>query len=268
MYDTHMHTKPFSTDSEMELSEVIDRKKQMGLGIVLTEHMDFDFPPPSVYRFDVESYFHTYAPYRNDDLLLGVEIGFQLSAIERNQKLIKSWPFDMVIGSIHVVCGKDLYDPAYFQSFSDKKSAYGAYLDAMCENLQAFDDFDTLGHIDYICRKAPYEDSLLHYEEFPKEIDNILKLLADKGKSLEINTRLFGQKDALKELEIICQRFKELGGQTVTIGSDSHHASAIGYSIEHAYELARKCKLMPVVYRKRKKDSLLLPVYDTIVNRI
>lgn len=251
MYDTHMHTRPFSTDSNMELSEVLKIQEESGLGIVLTEHMDYDFPMPGVYRFDVDAYFKAYSPYRSDQVLLGVEIGLQNSVVEKNHKLVKTWPFDMVIGSIHVVCGKDLYELSYFQSFPEKKSAYAAYLEAIYENIRDFDDFDTLGHIDYICRRAPYSDQLLHYEEFDEMIDKILKLLVERKKSLEIDTRLFGQKEAVRELKIICRRFAKMGGQTVTVGSDSHKASAIGSQIENAYELARQCGLLPVVYKAR-----------------
>ena len=35
MYDTHMHTKPFSTDSEMKLDEVLNKTKETGLKVVL-----------------------------------------------------------------------------------------------------------------------------------------------------------------------------------------------------------------------------------------
>lgn len=257
MYDTHMHTKPFSTDSEMKLDEVLNKTKETGLKVVLTEHMDFDFPPPDVYKFDAVTYFQTYGSYRNNQFLLGVEIGLSSSVIKKNHKFVEAYPFDMVIGSIHTVLGADLYDSSYFQMFKDKKCAYTAYLEDMYENLQSFDDFDTLGHIDYICRKAPYQDSLLRYEEFSEWIDKNLKLLADKDKSLEINTRLFGKKEAVQELGRICQRFEELGGRTVTIGSDAHQAAHIGSYIEEAYILAQKCGLAPVVYRERQKVFLL-----------
>ena len=44
LYDTHMHTIPFSTDSGMVFSEVKKKQKELGIGLVLTEHMDYGFP--------------------------------------------------------------------------------------------------------------------------------------------------------------------------------------------------------------------------------
>lgn len=77
MFDTHMHTSPFSTDAGMKLPELLKRKQETGLGIVLTEHMDYDFPPPLVYEFCTDDYFKTYSPYQNETFLLGIEIGLQ-----------------------------------------------------------------------------------------------------------------------------------------------------------------------------------------------
>ena len=74
MFDTHMHTTPFSTDSCMEIAEVLRKQRQNGLGVVLTEHMDYEFPEPQVFAFDPAAYFSAYGPYRNDRFLLG-EIG-------------------------------------------------------------------------------------------------------------------------------------------------------------------------------------------------
>lgn len=256
MYDTHMHTKPFSADGKMVISEVLKRQEETGLGIVLTEHMDYDFPSEEIYEFDGKTYFEKYAAFHNEQFLLGAEVGLRKSAVERNKKFVKSVPFDMVIGSTHVVDGEDLYMLSFFQRFLDKRSAFTAYLDTMYENIQEFDDFDTLAHMDYICRNAPYADPFLHYTEYAEQIDRILALLADRDQSLEINTRLFAYPEAVREWNVICRRFAELHGRTVTIGSDAHRASDIGKYMEQAYILAFQCGLMPVVYRERKAFSV------------
>lgn len=256
MFDTHMHTSPFSTDSQMKLDELLLRKEENHLGIVLTEHIDYDFPPPLYYGFDVEEYFSQYLPYRNASFLLGVEIGLMVAVQEKNKRLVQSYPFDMVIGSIHAVNGFDLYDAAYFQAFSDKTSAYRAYMETIYENLKDYEDFDTLGHIDYIVRSAPYEDPILRWEDFPQYFSAILKILAKKEKSLEINTRLFGNKAAVQALSQILVQFAKEGGKTVTIGSDAHRAEHVGVYLPEAYKLAHRCGLTPVYYKKRKACSI------------
>lgn len=252
MFDTHMHTTPFSTDSTMNLDELLRKKEESDLGIVLTEHMDYDFPPPLIYDFDVEQYFLDYGSYRKESLLLGVEIGLMLSVQEKNRQLVQNFPFDMVIGSIHVVRENDLYDPAYFQLFPDKEAAYSAYLKTIYENIKEYEDFDTLGHIDYIVRSAPYEDPVMRFEDFPEILSAILRELAEKEKSLEINTRLFDNQDAVHALERIILQFVAEGGKTVTIGSDAHTVENVGIHLTQAYELAFRCGVTSVYYKKRK----------------
>ena len=100
MYDTHMHTAPFSTDSSMLIEEVLKTQEERFIGIVLTEHMDFDFPPPDEYHFHSGDYFKAYQPYRNDTFLLGAEIGMQTHVLNQNIEFVRSHPFDMIIASI------------------------------------------------------------------------------------------------------------------------------------------------------------------------
>lgn len=253
MFDTHLHTSPFSTDSSMTLSELRQRQMQDGMGLVLTEHIDFGYPEPEEFRFSPSEYFEKYLPFRNDRLLLGAEVGMQNCVLEQNKAFVRSAPFDMVIASIHMVDGYDIYYPDYFGNFPDKKAAYRHYLEVMLENLQSFHDFDTLGHIDYICRKAPYEDSNLYYQDFPELIDTILGLLIQENKALELNTRRLGDPDAVRALLPLYQRYQQLGGRYITIGSDAHAPSSVGAYFKEAGRLTAACRLTPVYFKERRR---------------
>lgn len=132
-----------------------------------------------------------------------------LSVQKKNRKLVQNFPFDMVIGSVHTARETALYDPAYFRLFSDKETAYSAYLETIYENIKEYEDFDTLGH-------------------------------------------LFGNQNAVHALERIILQFVTEGGKTVTIGSDAHTAENVGFCLKQAYELAIRCGVIPVYYKKRK----------------
>lgn len=255
MFDTHMHTTPFSTDSSMLIEEVLRRQKELSVGVVLTEHMDYDFPPPDEYYFDPSEYFMQYQNFRSDRLLLGAEIGMQTQVLEQNRHFLQLAPFDMVIASVHAVSGWDLYYPEYYAQMADKNTAYRTYLLSVLENIRLFDDFDTLGHIDYICRKAPYKDSQLYYREFPDEIDAIIKTLIQKDKVMELNTRRLGTPASARALLPIYQRYHELGGRYVTLGSDAHTPAGIGAHLQTAAAFADSCGLTPVCFRERKMQS-------------
>ena len=179
-----MHTIPFSTDSGMVFSDLLKVQEEKNIGVILTEHIDIAFGDPSEFYFDPDTYFKELSPYRNDRLLLCVEIGMTADTNDRNREIVRSHPFDMVIGSIHFMRGKDIYYPEFFAMFPGKQEVFAEYLDTMAEMISTFDDFDTLGHIDYIGRVAPYPDPLIYYEDYPGSIVDIaqLQIMLEKAK--------------------------------------------------------------------------------------
>ncbi|HWR38733.1 MAG TPA: histidinol phosphate phosphatase [Patescibacteria group bacterium] len=248
--DTHLHTT-VSTDSRMTLAEAMDRARQLGLGITLTEHMDLSYPRPDAFLFDVDRYFDAYGAYRSQEVLLGIEVGMRVDCREENRRLAARTDFDYVLGSVHVIDNMDLYDTGFYQE-RDKPSAYRHYLQAMLECVTTHDFIDSLGHIDYIARYARYDDPELRYSEHAEEIDAVLTALAQREKALEINTRRLDRPDAAVALLQICQRFRQLGGHHVTIGSDAHQPEAIGRGMDAAEEIAERSGLKVVWFRERK----------------
>ena len=55
--------------------------------------------------------------------------------------------------------------------------------------VENFDDeFDALGHLDFIARYGGFENRKIEYEEHSELIDKILTMLIEKEKGIEINT--------------------------------------------------------------------------------
>ncbi|OAA83384.1 histidinol phosphate phosphatase [Clostridium ljungdahlii] len=252
MFDTHVHTN-FSTDSDMKIEEAIKSAKEKGISFITTEHMDINFPKEGLFRFDVNEYLNKYLKYRNDNLLLGIELGMKEDCLEQSRKLIKDNSFDYVIGSIHLVENLDLYYSDYYEGKS-KKETYFKYLQDMLKNLKQFEFIDSLGHIDYIARYAKFEDKELYYSDFPDIIDEIFKAVIDKEKCLELNTRRLKNQDSVKNMLEIYKRFNELGGKYITVGSDAHNLESMGSNFREAVEIARRCNLKIVYFKNRKEE--------------
>lgn len=250
MFDCHIHTE-FSTDSQMDIKDAIDVSKDLGIGIIITDHMDYKHYESGLFVFDPDEYFDKYEKYRNDRLLLGVEIGFREDSLGEIRGLIKNYPFDFVIGSIHVVNGEDIYYKDFYLGKS-KEEAYSEYLKATLSLVRHHNLFDSLGHMDYITRYSIYEDKALYYSEFADIIDEILKGLSQAGKAIEINTRKINDEITAHNFIQILKRFRELGGRHVTIGSDAHKPEDIGINFKRAEEIASACKLRPIYYKGRK----------------
>lgn len=254
LFDTHMHTR-FSTDARMTMREAKAKGRDLGLGIIITEHMDLDYPQPEAFTFDVDEYFRVYGPHRGDAVLLGIEIGMRPDLVKENAALIGRYPFDFVIGSIHVIDRIDIYQEDFYHGRT-KAEVYGQYFASMLTCLEGYDFIDSLGHIDYISRYARLADPELHYAEFAAALDAVLGRVAAGGKALEINTRRLDSADTVAALLPIYHRFRQLGGELVTIGSDAHTARDIGNHFPVALDMAEACGLRAVYYKDRRPEYM------------
>ena len=252
IFDSHSHTS-FSTDSEMKAEDALRAARERGLGLVFTEHLDVDFPGDLDFSFDPETYWQTYGQLRGNDLHLGIEVGMQARTAEASRAFVARAPFDLVIGSVHLLRGIDIYEKECFEG-REKDELYREYFQTMADMIACHDFIDVLGHIDYIARTAPYENPELSYGAFADEIDAVLRAAVAQGVVLELNTRRIGSRRALKELAPIYARYHELGGKYVTLGSDAHGADAIGANFAAAEDFARAMGLSIVTFFARKME--------------
>ncbi|ERI92801.1 histidinol phosphate phosphatase HisJ family protein [Clostridiales bacterium oral taxon 876 str. F0540] len=254
IFDSHLHTK-FSTDSKMDIEDALRKAESLNIGLIITEHMDLKYPVKDNFLFNPEEYFNEYNKYRNSNTLLGIELGMRSDCVEENRQIIENFPFDYVIGSIHLVDTIDIFREDFYEGRS-KKETYEQYFACMLECLKSHKFIDSLGHIDYISRYARYEDKEIYYEDFSEHIDEILKTAVTSNIPLEINSRRLRDKVSADNLIKIYKRFYELGGRQVTIGSDAHNAAAIGNNINIALEIADRCNLKPVYFKERKMEYM------------
>lgn len=254
IFDSHCHTR-FSADSEMQAEDALRAAEALGLGLVFTEHLDLDFPGDVDYTFDFGAYWQAYAPLCGDRLRLGIEVGMTPATASERETLGTDVPFDLVIGSLHVLDDKDLY---FAESYAGqtKEEAYHAYFAKLAEMVRTHAYIDVLGHIDYIARYAPFENPEISYGAFTEDIDAVLRAAVEADIVLELNTRRLGARRALKELVPVYTRYRALGGRYVTLGSDAHAADAIGANFRAAKELADAVGLGIVTFHGRRRELL------------
>lgn len=252
-FDSHVHTE-FSADSEMKAADALREAAKQGLGLVFTEHLDYDFPSAGTeeFIFDPEAYWTKYEPLRADGTLsLGVEMGMMASAREKNAAFVRRVPFDFVLASIHFLDVKDLYYPETFEG-REKGEMYHEYFTVMRDEIYAHPFINALAHIDYIARNAPFDNPEISYGEFTEDIDTVLRALIETDTAIEINTRRLSVPRGIKELVPVYRRYHELGGRYVTIGSDAHVPEGVGRNYDRARELACAFDLTIVTFREQK----------------
>lgn len=235
MFDTHMHCW-HSHDSNEDPEKMIKHAISLGMDyIAFTDHFDgeltlipeFDYIP----QIDLNKHFEEIGSLKDQykdkiEIGLGIECGYMKEAYDVYVEKLADFDTDIIINSIHTVEYEDCYLPSYFEKRT-KSQAYGAYLSAVRESLDSPYHFDSVGHIGYIIRKSIYPDKSMAYADFADILDDILKTIIAKGKALEINSQSKGTGlDFLPSKEILL-RYKELGGELLTFGSDAHFCSRI-----------------------------------------
>ncbi len=254
-FDTHNHSQ-FSFDGggttvEESVRAAVD--KGFG-GICFTDHCDF-FVPRMKEEFEpiVNEVFDVRAQQAEIDrvaglvsegalgkaarkfkVLKGIEVGLYEDCRDLNRNILSAHKFDQVIASVHYLEDTDPYFGPYYKG-KNWKEAYGRYLETLLREMRRLEDFDVMGHFDYIARYAPYPKESVLYRDFPGLFDEIMKYLIENGKGLEINTKTYkpyGLRTPQLDRDILL-RYMELGGEIICLGSDSHTSGQVGAKFDY-----------------------------------
>lgn len=249
--DYHLHSH-FSGDSDASMEAMILRA--IGLGFTemcFTEHMDLDYPvtaetPAGYFEVNTDSYLFELLGYRQKyadriKIRFGIELGMQPHLAAQNMRYANAYDFDFIIASTHVVRHADPYYPYYFEGRSDEE-AYRDYFVETLANMKAFSDFDVYGHIDYVIRYGAAKDRDYCYEKYQDLFEQMIHLLLTGEKGIEINTG--GLRKGLREAHPCTQflrRYREMGGEIITVGSDAHNPDDIGSDFDRAAQILKDC---------------------------
>ncbi len=247
--DYHVHTS-FSTDSEVSPADHINKAVSLGMKeICITDHVDFDYPQENgstMFRVDPEEYFDTLGKLKLEysnviKVKIGIELGLNPEIDGINTQFVKSYPFDFVIGSSHIINEKDPYYPEYWENRSTKDCIM-EYFQAILRNVTAYDDYDVYGHLDYIRRYIPDREYVYNDNDFYDITEMILKNIIAKGHGIELNTRgLTKGLTTFVPTITLLKRYRELGGEIITLGSDAHYVKNLGYAFKTAQDILINC---------------------------
>ncbi len=263
--DFHVHTA-FSSDSEAAPETQLEQAVLLGMEeICLTDHQDFDFPPGDL-DFLLDTPFYVPAVQRLQrtyegklQLRLGVELGLQPHLSTQLPVYVDAYPFDFVIGSTHLSRRLDPYEPEFFQGITEAE-AYRTYFEEELENLRQFHCFDVAGHLDYVLRYGKTGGDRDPMDAYGDVLEEILRTLIDKGKGLECNTAGFRSRCGVPNPSpSVLLRYREMGGEILTLGSDAHDPKDLGSHFGELRDLLAACGFRYyTVFRERKPYFLPL----------
>ena len=272
--DMHTHS-----DNSFDAKSTVDELCQAALGnglyaIAITDHCEaeyinmgedcefgsFDRLIPQSVR-DINS---AKEKYKNRLLVLrGLELGEPMHDPAQTRHALEYAEFDFILASVHNLRG---YDDFYYLDYKtvDVNDLLRRYFDELIETAD-FEHFDSLSHLTYplryIVEREGYYPDLTPFQE---QIDEIFKTLIKNKKALEINVsglfKPIGR--TLPDIELV-RRFRELGGEYVTIGTDAHSSDMVGKGIEQGIEVAKAAGFTHyTIFREHKPELLLIDNYS------
>lgn len=254
--DYHVHTE-FSDDSVYPMETVITDAIRLHMDeICITDHVDYgikldwdcgktieyrngeplanvDYPE---YEAAIRKMQHLYG--NNISIKMGMEFGMQMHTIPQFETLFQRFPFDFIILSVHQVEDQEFWTQD-FQRGRSQREYNERYYEEMLNLVKSYQNYSVLGHMDLITR---YDQAGIYpFEKLRPLIAEILKIVIADGKGIEFNTSFhrYGLSDTTPSVDIL-KLYHDLGGEILTIGSDSHKPEHLGAYFEEAKTILRE----------------------------
>ena len=242
--DFHTHTAA-SFDSEAPIDDMCEAAMATGLSaLAITDHVELvDYLADGMDRTAAVSFAAAEAAARRYAgrlrIARGIELGEPLYDLPLAERLLTERPYDFVLASVHRLREEPDY---YFWDFADKD--IGREMERYFEEVLAtvrWGRFHSLAHLTYPFRYMPADRRPADYNRWQAVIDEILRELAVRGLALEINTSgLRGPIGQTQPDAPLIRRFRALGGEYLTIGSDAHTPGDVGAGWKTATRLAQE----------------------------
>lgn len=259
--DYHCHSI-LSFDGKVPLSVLAEHALAAGLSeICLTDHCDLlDADAKRCYSFDWPAALEQYrqaAPRFADRLAIKLGLEFGMGHIDPpvSDAILDLPELDFVIGSVHNLSPERGGADLFYVDYSTREACAEALDDyfSSLEQLAKTDYYDVIGHIIYPFR---YMNGLAVVEPYLDRITELLRTVVARGKGIEVNT--YRGKTVADWLPVL-ERYKAVGGELVTVGSDAHDPAHLGGGIAEAYALLERTGFRHVaVYDKRKPNMITI----------
>lgn len=189
-------------------------------------------------------------------LRVGAEFEYRPEWCDRLDALAGEVPFDLVIGSVHVVDGYNVSggsDPARYFRERSVDEAYGRYFETVLEMLD-WGGFDLLGHLDLVTRYGHGHYGAWRPERHEALLRSVLATAADRGVGLEVNASGVAQAPGRPYPdETVLAWAREAGVPFLTVGADSHRPEHVARGLAEALASAGRSGWEEVALFERRR---------------
>lgn len=258
MYYTDYHCHSIlSMDGQVPLETLAEHMVRAGIHeMCLTDHFDlFDANARRCTASDwdwnaaIRQYDHALSLFEGKlTIRLGLEFGMGHVDPAVSRAVLDQPRLDFVIGSVHNLSPRRGGGDLWYEDMSTPEACTRLLEDyfSSMEELVVTDFYDTLGHIPYPLR---YMNGHAAIHPWLDRVSGILEAVISRGKALEVNTY---RGRSIGEWIPILERYRDLGGTLLTVGSDAHEPRFAGAGVREAYDLLRGMGFRHVcTYEKR-----------------
>lgn len=256
--DAHLHTE-LSHDSAVVIDAYAQRAVELGIAeLAITDHVDFAPTAPGfgATTFGERERYVRQAAERWADrgvaIRFGAEITWDSQWAGAIREHLARHAYDFVIGSVHVYRDSP-YSPANVGGWIAGRSLpdiIGPYFAEVAAGART-GLFDVMGHIDFVKRFLAPHVTAADLAAAPELYEPILDALLESGTGLELNTSgLRSPAEETYPAPAIVARFRERGGQALTIGSDGHDVDHLAWAFDAAYDAARTAGFANLIFRR------------------
>jgi histidinol-phosphatase (PHP family) len=182
----------------------------------------------------------------------GVEITYESAREDEIRGYLARNPHDFVIGSVHV--GPDSpYRAEHVASWVAGRSLAAIVEPYFGEVVRAARSrlFDTIGHLDFVKRYLQPHVSPADLGSAPELYEPVLAALVETGTSLEVNSSGLRQSPGeTYPAAAVVARYRALGGEAVTAGSDAHRIDSFAFGLAVGYQLIGAAGFEAVAFRR------------------
>lgn len=249
-----------------ELEEYVQRGIEIGLAqLGLSDHMPLLHVDPATYLPGMAMPMEQLPEYVEECLLLkekykdqiDIRVGLEGDYIEgyeeQIERIIKAYPWDYVIGSVHFLGTWDISDSRQLEGWEgkDRYEVHAQYYDAV-QKAARTGFYDYIGHVDVIKRfnYKPEQDTWLLEKA-------ALDTIREQGMAIELNAS--GLRMPVEEmfpsrriLEYCLQQ-----GIPLTVGSDAHNPARLAQHLDQATDLLRDIGFTQLATFKSRQRTMI-----------
>lgn len=242
--DYHTHSS-LSPDSDAPLQSMAEAAVRAGLSeLCITDHYDLvdgqgapernpqDWPRAVAQWEEVRRQYQDRLTLR-----LGIEFGSATADEDKAARTLQEPALDFVIGSLHNLTAQAGGQDFYYVDYRSPEICYAALDDYFSHMLRLapLPYYDALGHLIYPLRYMCMRDGqTVSLDRYMDQIQEILKIVAQTGHALEVNTY---NGRTLEDWKPVLERYRQVGGELITVGSDAHSPENVGKGVRETYEL-------------------------------